>query len=82
MENCALDHFKKAREDGLGAFIALSIVSALFDILFELVEQVIDDVSCEDCNTVVVCELLSIWHDLDIKCENSGEFLLDIFALK
>ena len=54
------------------AFVRLSLTLALFDVLGELVEQVIDNLGSEDLDLVLLGELLSIRHDLHIESEQAS----------
>ena len=67
VEDSALDHLAKSREDCLGTVLLLSLFSAFLDILGELVKQVINDVCSEDSNAIVICILLSIWVNLHVE---------------
>lgn len=58
------------------AFIRLSLALALFDVLSELVEQVIDDLSSKDLDQVLLGELLSIWHDFHIESKQASILLV------
>ena len=81
MEDVAPDNFKDAGEYGLGTVLTLALVSAFLEMSFKLVEQMIDDVSGENGNSILISECLSIWHNFNIKSKNSGEFLLNMLSL-
>lgn len=81
VEDVAPDNFKDAGEYGLGTVLTLALVSAFLEMSFKLVEQMIDDVSGENGNSILICECLSIWHNFNIKSKNSGEFLLNMLSL-
>ena len=82
MENVALHDFKDAREYGLGSVLALALISAFLHMGLELVEQVIDDVGCENSDSIFICESLSVRHNPHVKSKNCGELLLDMLSLK
>jgi hypothetical protein len=81
VENVASDNFKDAWEYGLGTVLALAFISAFFDVGFKLVEQMIDDVSGENGDSIFISECLSIRHYFNIKSKNSSEFLLNMLSL-
>jgi hypothetical protein len=43
---------------------------------------VIDNVGSKDGDTVLISELLSIGHDLDVECENCSKLLLHMITLE
>jgi len=81
VENIASHNFKDAWEYGLGTVLTLAFISAFLEMSFKLVEQMIDDVSSENFNSIFISEGLSVWHNFNIKSKNCGEFLLDMLSL-
>ena len=69
-------YLQDAREHGFLAFVRLPLTLALFDVLCELVEQVIDDLGSEDLDQVLFGKLLSIRHDLHIERQQTGVLLV------
>ena len=67
VEDGALDHLKKTGEHSLATLVRFSLVSALLDVCFELVEEVIDNVSCEYCDAIIICVLLCLGHYSNVK---------------
>ena len=82
VEDSALDHLKESREDSLDTVLRLSLFLAFLDILSELIEQVIDNVCCEDSDSVVIRKGLCIGHHLHIKGKDRREFLLNVLTLQ
>jgi len=81
VENIASHNFKDAWENGLGTVLTLAFISAFLKMSFKLVEQMIDDVSGENFNSIFISECLSVWHNFNIKSKNCGKFLLDMLSL-
>ena len=63
-------------EYGLDALILFSFFLALFHILCEVVEQMVDNLGSEDFDFILFCELLSLRHHLDIEGEHTGIFFV------
>jgi hypothetical protein len=82
VEYSSLNHFKNAGEHGFGALIGFSLIATLLDVKFKLIEEVINDISCEDSNTVFICKCLSIRHNLNIECQYSRKLLLNVLTLE
>lgn len=82
VEHIALDDFKDAGEHGLGAVLGLALISALLEMSLKLIEQVIDDVSSENGETVLICESLGVGHNLDVESKNCSELFLHMVSLE
>ena len=53
-------------------------VLASFDVCSELIEQVINNVGCEDLDALLLSEGRSLWGHPDIEGQDGGELLLDL----
>jgi hypothetical protein len=82
VENIASHDFKDAWEYGLGTVLTLAFISAFLKMGFKLVEQMIDDVSGENFNTIFISECLCVWHYFNIKSKNCCKFFIDMLSLK
>jgi len=82
VENIASHNFKDAWEYGLGTVLTLAFISAFLEMSLELVEQMIDDVSSENFNSIFISEGLSVWHNFNIKSKNCCKFFLDMLSLE
>ena len=69
-------YLEDAREYCFVTLACLAITLALLHILCEVIEQVINDLCREDLDIVLFCELLSIWHDLNIERQQASILLV------
>ena len=82
VEDIAPNNFKDAWEYGLSTVLTLAFISAFLKMGFKLVEQMIDDVSGENFNTIFISECLCVWHYFNIKSKNCCKFFIDMLSLK
>ena len=64
-------------EYGFVAFVFPAFLLALLHILCEIVEQVIDDLSCEHFDLIFLSECLGIWHNFDVEDQHAGKLFVD-----
>lgn len=82
VENIASHNFKDAWKYGLGTVLTLAFISAFLEMSFKLVEQMIDDVSCENFDSIFISKCLSVGHNFNIKSKNCCKFFLDMLSLE
>lgn len=72
-----LTYLTNGWKDGLCALTCFTIFLALLNIRCEVIEQVIDDLSCENLDFVLLGERHSIRHDFDVKGEQTSILLVN-----
>ena len=82
IDNEVLQDLQSHGEDRSVTSRVLSRILTMLDVFGKLVEQVIDDVSCENLNSFLVSELLGIVCHLYIECKNTRKlFFYLVFFL-
>ena len=80
VEYGSFHYLKKAWENSFRPFIRLSFFSALLNVNLEFIKQVVDDVSGEDLNSILISKLLGFRSDSHIKSQDSCVLLLSVIS--
>ena len=66
-EQDKVTYLQNCWEHSFLAFVCLSLLFTLLNVLCKLIEQVINDLGRKDLNAVIVSEILCFGHDLHVE---------------